>query len=118
MGKVQGASFRVQAQADHTPISAIEIIKGWLENGELQEKVVQVWHDNEGAADLCVEWQDADFDALEAAFWYARVLETPTPRWSAYQCQREGRCDDYPEAHSWIRERAWTSPVWHLPEKP
>ncbi len=116
LNATQGAFLRVQAQADHTPLSSVEIIKGWLADGELQEEVVQIWHSKSGASDLCAEWHDPKFNANEPAFWYARALQTPTPRWSAYQCQREGRCDEFPDADRWIRERAWTSPVWYLPE--
>ena len=112
----EGAFFRVEAQADGTPLAAVEIIRGELEDGELRETVVEVWRSEAGAADLCVAWRDEGFNRGNPAFWYARVQETPTPRWSAYRCQREGRCGDFPEADRWLRERAWTSPVWHHPE--
>ena len=115
-----GVHFRVQALADHAPISSVEIIKGQLKDGELQQQVVRIWHNKKGASNLCALWRDSDFDRPDfnkqaPAFWYARVLEVPTPRWSAYHCQREGRCDEFPEADLWILERAWTSPVWYLP---
>lgn len=116
LNAAEGAFFRVQAQADHTPLTSVEIVKGWFANDELQEEVVQIWHSNSGAADLCAVWHDPEFNAQEPAFWYARAMEAPTPRWSAYHCQRAGRCDEFPGADSWIRERAWTSPVWYLPE--
>jgi len=114
--KGSGAFFRVQAQADDVPLSSVEIIRGWLDDSdELHEEVVQIWHNKAGASDLCATWQDLSFDARQPAFWYARVLQVPTPRWSAYHCQRAGRCDEFPGADRWIRERAWTSPVWYLP---
>lgn len=106
----------VQAQADQTPLAAVELVKGQVRDGQLQEQVVQLWQNRAGAVDVCAAWEDPDFDPNAPAFWYARVLQTPTPRWTAYHCQREGRCDEYPDADRWIQERAWTSPVWHLPE--
>ncbi|MGI9327798.1 MAG: DUF3604 domain-containing protein [Pseudomonadales bacterium] len=112
----KGMHFLVEAQADQSPLASVEIIKGQLKNGELQEQVVQIWHDKAGGSDLCVAWQDAQFEPKVPAFWYARVRQTPTPRWTAYHCMREGRCDDFPAADRWIQERAWTSPVWYLPE--
>ncbi|MEM1435890.1 MAG: DUF3604 domain-containing protein [Pseudomonadota bacterium] len=105
----------VHAQADRAPLTRIEIVKGELKDGELKERVLTAWQQPDGATDLCVTWQDAAFDPNTPAFWYARILETPTPRWSAYHCRRAGRCDEFPQADRWIRERAWTSPVWHLP---
>lgn len=111
----KGIHLRVQAQADHTPIARVEIVKGWVEGDELLERVEQVWNNSAGASDLCVVWHDKQVMTGSPAFWYARVLEAPTPRWSAFQCQAEGRCDEFPKADQWVRERAWTSPVWYLP---
>ena len=113
----QGIHLRIQAQADHTPIAKIEVIKGWIEGNELKESVTQVWSNKAGASDVCTLWQDTTVAADSPAFWYARVLETPSPRWSAFHCQREGRCDDFPGAAQWVNERAWTSPVWYLPRR-
>jgi hypothetical protein len=112
----KSAHIRIRAQADQTPLSSVEIVKGWLEGDDLREEVVQIWQSTTGATDLCATWQDPEFDIQQPAFWYARVLQTPTPRWSAYRCQQAGRCDEFPDANRWIRERAWTSPVWYLPE--
>ena len=97
------------------PIGEVEIIRGWLDGDEVREEVIQIWRQEQGVSDLCVNWQDPAFDSSQPTFWYARVLQVPTPRWSAHQCKRFGRCDDYPNANKWIKERAWTSPVWHLP---
>ncbi len=107
--------IRIQAQADHAPLNQVEIIKGSIEQGGMKEKVVTAWQDGEGAYDVCTVYQDPAFDPYVPAFWYARVKQVPTPRWSAYQCQRAGVCDSYPEAERWIRERGWTSPIWYLP---
>ncbi len=110
--------FLVEAQADRSPLASVEIIKGQVKDGELHERVIQIWHDKAGGADVCAAWHDTEFDPKVPAFWYARVLQTPTPRWTAYRCMREGRCEDFPAADRWIQERAWTSPVWYLPENP
>ncbi|XOV82775.1 MAG: DUF3604 domain-containing protein [bacterium] len=115
LSQVENAFFRIQVQADHSPVGTVQMIKGYLEEGELREEVVELWHNKDGAADVCVSWHDENLNKQEPAFWYARVLQVPTPRWSAYRCRREGRCDDFPKADRWIRERAWTSPIWHLP---
>ena len=108
--------FRLQAQASDTPLERIELVKGTLEAGQLVESVQTVWHNAEGAFDICRVVAEPDVNARAPAFWYMRVHQVPTPRWSAYHCQRAGRCADYPEAERWIRERAWSSPIWYLPE--
>jgi len=70
-----------------------------------------------GAESLCAVWTDPAFDPAEAAFYYARVLENPTCRWSAWEClalspgARPTACSD-PEVPKTIQERAWTSPIW------
>ena len=109
-------SFLVPALYDRTPLQKIEIIKGEFRDGELRERVIDVWTGSDGALDVCRVWSDPDFDRSAPAFWYARVLEAPTPRWSAHHCRAAGRCDDHPDAATSIRERAWTSPIWYLPE--
>jgi hypothetical protein len=72
------------------------------------------------AAALCGSWQDPDFDATVPAVYYARVLENPSCRWTAWQClslpkaERPALCDD--GDRPWvIQERAWTSPIWYSP---
>ena len=110
------AHFLIQANYDRTPLTQIEIIKGQWVNGATQESVHTVWKNSDGALDLCIAWTDEQFDANAPAFWYIRVLEAPTPRWSEHQCRAEGRCEDFPQARRTVRERAWTSPVWFLPK--
>jgi hypothetical protein len=108
--------FLVQAQYDHTPIQTIEIIKGELTKDGVRERVMRVWHNESGGLDVCATWQDEGFDAAAPAFWYARIKQAPTPRWSAHHCAAAGRCDEFPDANVAIQERAWTSPIWHLPQ--
>jgi hypothetical protein len=68
-------------------------------------------------------WRDPEFDPARAAVYYARVLENPSCRWHAYQCNalpEQGRppgCSD-PEVPWTIQERAWTSPIWYTPPAP
>jgi hypothetical protein len=128
-------------EADHsrkegTPLQRVQIIKGWLNlAGEPVHKVFDVAGDpnngasvdldtcetrGEGFDTLCTVWTDPEFDPRERAFYYARVVENPTCRWSTYDCirlsmeERPAHCSD-PAIHKTIQERAWTSPIWYLP---
>jgi len=146
----QGPRFVVAALKDSgskespgTALQRIQIIKGWYEDGEVHEKVLDVaGGDNgasvdlatceqrgEGHASLCTVWQDTTFDPDVSAFYYARVLENPSCRWSQYVCiQAQVNCDDpasIPEGlenccssehKPVIQERAWSSPIWYTPE--
>ncbi|MEZ4282972.1 MAG: DUF3604 domain-containing protein [Myxococcota bacterium] len=124
------------------PLAQIEIVKGWVDAaGTAHEVVVPVAGappgpgaldaltcetDGSGSATLCGEWQDPDFDPAEHAFYYARLLESPTCRWSALECRAQGIdcsvappagfescCDgSFPDA---IQERATSSPIWVRP---
>jgi hypothetical protein len=124
------------------PLQRIQIVKGWLEGGELREQVLDVAGGEngasvdlstceprgQGAASLCAVWTDPDFDANEPAFYYARVLENPSCRWSQYVClDAKVDCSDpnsvpeglapccSPDHRAAIQERAWTSPIWYRP---
>jgi hypothetical protein len=123
-------------------LDRIQIIKGWLDaSGKTHEKVYDVdWSDNRkldakgklppvgntvdvknatwfntiGASELGTVWTDPDFDPKERAFYYARVVEIPTPRWLVYDAVRYGV--DIPEGAETIhQERAYTSPIWYTP---
>lgn len=125
------------------PLERIQIIKGWVEDGEAQEKVYEVAGSasDENALDLntcistargndqlCRIWKDPDFDPESPAFYYARVLEVPSCRWNRFVCNARNvdcsapesvpddltQCCD-PEIPNTIRERAWTSPIWYTP---
>ena len=127
---------------DGANLDRIQIIKGWLDKrGEQQEKVYDVvwsddrvpgadgklpavgntvdlsipsWTNTIGAAELGSVWQDPDFDASERAFYYARVIEIPTPRWTAYDAVRF-KVDIPDNAEVIAQERAYTSPIWYTP---
>ncbi|MEB3177946.1 MAG: DUF3604 domain-containing protein [Nostocaceae cyanobacterium] len=125
------------------PIHGIQIIKGWLGNdGETQEKVYAVacsdglqpqedgrcpvngatvdintcsYSQDVGASELSAVWRDPDFDPNQHAFYYARVLENPTCRWSTYDAIALVRDPLDFDAKPFIRERAWSSPIWYSP---
>ncbi len=126
---------------DGAPLQRIQVVKGWIDaDGGLAERVVDIAGGpndagvdpatcaltGEGHAELCAAWTDPDFDPARPAFYYARVVENPTCRWSTWECvdapagERPTACEtigtpDGPPRT--IQERAWTSPVWHLPER-
>jgi hypothetical protein len=69
-----------------------------------------------GAVELKTVWTDPEFDPSLDAFYYARVLEIPTPRWSTIQAAKLGRVPPSgPGFQPVIQERAWTSPIWYTP---
>ena len=152
-GSLDGASptFVVSAVRDPGTATApggrlqrIQIVKGRLDaSGEAHEEVHEVAGDPANGASvdletctpvgpgfdaLCATWRDPDFDPGERAFWYARVIENPSCRWSTYQCRAAGvDCDDPASVPPGfeeccedlvpptIQERAWSSPIWYGP---
>jgi hypothetical protein len=138
-----------------TGLARVQIVKGWVDaRGATQERVVDVAGDTAadadvdpatcapraaGAHELCVVWEDPDFDRRVPAFYYARVLEKPTCRWSTRVCRAAGvdpmsadcaaqataagpafaNCcrgpADDPFLDPVVQERAWTSPIWYRP---
>ncbi len=123
-------------------LDRIQIVKVWVDsNGDRHERVHDVvwsgdrqpgadgtlppvgntvdvaaatWTNSIGAPELIATWEDPDFDASEPAAYYARVLEIPTPRWTAYEAARYGiTMDD--EVPMVTQERAYTSPIWYDP---
>ena len=72
------------------------------------------WTNTIGAAELGAVWTDPDFDPTQRAFYYMRVIEIPTPRWSLYDAVRFDvkHPDDAPTS---TQERAYTSPIWYTP---
>jgi hypothetical protein len=74
------------------------------------------WTNTIGAPELIGVWSDPDFDPDRPAAYYARVLEIPTPRWTAYEAKRYG-LELPPEVEMVGQERAYTSPIWYKPAK-
>ena len=68
-----------------------------------------------GASELKTYWKDPDFDPTQKAFYYVRVLEKPTCRWSTWDAVKRG-VEPRPDLHKTLQERAWSSPIWHTPE--
>ncbi len=139
-------SFMVYALRDPmgANLDRIQIVKGWIdEDGTTFEKVYNVawsgdraaddngdipavgntvdvanatWVNSIGASELGKVWTDPEFDPSQLAFYYARVLEVPTPRWTTYDAAHFGI--DIPEgAPTAIQERAYSSPIWYQPAK-
>jgi hypothetical protein len=144
-----GLRFAVQALRDPgtdaepgAPLQRIQIVKGWLADGALHEQVLDVaGGPNDASVDLtscerrgsghtrlCTVWEDPEFEPKAPAFYYARVLENPSCRWSQYVCTAarvdcgdsatvtsglEGCCD--PAHRPTVQERAWSSPIWYQP---
>ncbi|MBW2712523.1 MAG: DUF3604 domain-containing protein, partial [Deltaproteobacteria bacterium] len=146
----QAPTFAVSAlrdpgagSASGTPLQRIQIIKGWQDGDELKEEVFEVAGNpsngahvdlnsckpqGEGHDSLCSTWTDPKFDPSQSAFYYARVVENPTCRWSQKVCvANRVRCDDpssvkkefksccAPTHKKTIQERAWSSPIWVRP---
>lgn len=133
----RGPRFVVQAMQDAEghALETMQIIKGWIDtDGVSHERILDVGQtdadlsvdpdtcvpEGQGAASMCGVWEDDDFDPTVPAFYYARVLEGPTCRWSAQLCRelagddRPPACDD-PGVPRTVRERAWSSPIWFTP---
>jgi hypothetical protein len=66
-----------------------------------------------GAVQLSAQWTDPDFDAAQAAFYYARAIEIPRPRWSEHDRKAFGM--DFKDAPRTVQDRAYSSPIWYRP---
>ena len=138
-------SFLVAALKDPLSgnLDRVQIVKGWLDAaGERHEQVYNVawsgdrsvdadgdlppvgntvdvtnatWTNTIGAPELITVWTDPDFDPSLPATYYARVIEIPTPRWTAYEALRYG-IEIPAESPMTTEERAYTSPIWYTPE--
>jgi len=125
-------------------LDRIQVVKGWVDRkGQVQEQVYDVawgdadqrqpgsdgklppvgstvdlesatWTNTIGDSELITVWEDPDFDPALRAFYYARVLEIPTPRWTAYDVRRFG-VEPLPGTTMILQERAYTSPIWYTP---
>ncbi len=123
-------------------LQRLQVVKGWMEDGQARERVFDVacsdglepdaetqrCPDNgadvdlsdcsptptQGADELIEVWEDPDFDETQRAFYYARLLENPTCRWSTWDALHAGS-PLRPDLPATIQERAWSSPIWITP---
>ncbi len=131
-------------EVDGANLDRVQMVKGWVDDeGNIHEKIYNIamsdgrtpdsngdvaavgntvnaenasYSNDIGAAELSTVWTDPDFDPDQFAFYYVRVLQIPTPRWSTYDAVKldiEPR-SDLPVS---IQERAWTSPIWYTPDE-
>lgn len=106
--------FVVQALMDREPVEKVQIVTGVLGPKGVEERVVDLMPSVAGSgASICAVHREPGYDAARPAYWYARVLERPTRRWSRRDCEAAGRCTTSQDRM--IRERAWSSPIWRLP---
>jgi hypothetical protein len=130
---------------DGAYLDRVQIVKGWLDSkGVTHEKVIDVawsgdrkadpktgqvplvgstvdlknanWTNTIGAPQLTGFWQDPDFNPAEHAFYYVRVIEIPSPRWTAYDVKRFGVKMDQ-QVPVTVTNRPYTSPIWYSPMK-
>lgn len=107
--------FTVQAARDEHKLASVQVVKGTVVAGEYQEQTISLGDFAAGRDSVCISWHDPDYDPANPAFWYVRVLEQPTPRWTKHLCERSALCDRFPEQNQMVQQRAWSSPIWRLP---
>ncbi|MEO9601290.1 DUF3604 domain-containing protein [Parasphingorhabdus sp.] len=137
----QVPSFFIWAMRDplDAPLDKVQVVKGWIENGETKEAVQDILcsggraidprtkrcpatkatvslkdcsiDQTQGATELKTLWTDRDFRAEQNAFYYVRVIQNPTCRWSTYDSLRLGQAPPT-NAPATITEMAWSSPIW------
>ena len=73
-----------------------------------------MWTNNIGAPELIAVWKDPEFNPDQLSFYYVRVLEIPTPHWTAYDAKRFGM-ESLEGTTMTLQERAYTSPIWYAP---
>ena len=142
-GKAPSVMIRALRDADGANLDRVQIIKGWLDkSGKTHERIYDVavsdgrkigsdgrcktsvgntvdlaeasYTNTIGSPLLAAHWTDPDFDPALRAFYYVRVIEIPTPRWTAYDAKFFGI--EMPEGTKMqLQDRAYTSPIWYTP---
>jgi len=143
--KKVGFLIRALRDPEGANLDRVQVVKGWLDkSGATHEKVYDVvwsgerkvakdgklpsvgdtvdlsiptWTNTIGSAQLATFWEDPDFDATQQSFYYLRVIEIPTPRWTAYDMVRYNIKDIPKNVKLKTQERAYTSPIWYTPSK-
>jgi hypothetical protein len=137
-------TFLMEALRDplEAPLERMQIVKAWIQDGKAREAVHDVacsdgrapnatshrcdldigppdlddcsYDASQGRSQLAASWSDPNFDATQRAFYYTRVLQIPTCRWSTFDAERLG-VPRPTGAPAWLQERAVTSPIWLAP---
>jgi hypothetical protein len=142
-GKAPSFLIQSLRDPDGANLDRVQVIKGWLDaQGETRERIYDVavsdgrkigkdgrckqpvgntvnvakatWTNSIGDATLGAHWTDPDFDPKQSAFYYVRVLEIPTPRWTTYDAAFYG-IDRPKTVPATLQDRAYTSPIWYTP---
>ena len=142
-GKTPSFLVSVLRDPDSAPLQRAQIIKVWIEKGQSKEQVFDVacsdglvvdpdsyrcpdngatvdltncgFSSDKGDSELRTVWTDPEFDPAQLALYYVRILENPTCRWSTWDAIRSGVAPR-PGIPATIQERAWSSPIWYIPE--
>ncbi len=102
-----------QRDPEGAKLDRLQIVKGWMAGGESRERIFDVALAPDGGADeLSRVWVDPDFDPAVEAFYYVRVIEVPTPRWSTWDAELLG-VEPLSHLPRLIQERAFSSPIWY-----
>lgn len=141
LGAQQSVEFLIAAKQDpeDAPLDRLQIVKGWFVDGEMHEKIFDVscaggqaphpdrhrcpavettvnlrdcsYERESGSPQLLAQWRDPEFQPEQAAFYYARVIQNPTCRWTTWDALRSGQplLEEVPPT---LQERAWSSPIW------
>ena len=140
-GKTLQLMIHTAKAANGANLDRVQVVKGWLENGATKEKIFEAkwagdrqldakgklppvgnsvdtntatYTNDIGTNELAVVWQDPEFNPNQKSFYYIRVLEIPTPRFSTYASAKLGQTP-WEGKHSVIQERAYSSPIWYTP---
>jgi len=140
---IPGFLIMASADTESAPLQRLQIVKGWIDAEGTHEEVIDVScagraivnpdtnrcpnngaqvdisdcsiNAETGAGQLSALWRDPEFKREQRAFYYARVIENPTCRWSTWDANRAG-VTPRPDLPTTVQERAWSSPIHYLPE--
>ena len=142
-GKAPEFIIRAVKDPDGANLDRVQVVKGWRDkNGKLHEKVHEAalsdgrkvnsrgkapkvgstvdvanasYSNSIGDPELAAVWRDPDFDPKQPAFYYVRVMQIPTPRWTTYDAAFFG-IDRPQNVPATLQDRAYTSPIWYTPK--